>query len=123
GQSGRAVPQGKFWAKKYEPKSDSNFHDVYHYWDWPMRPPKYIQANCVRCHTDVSDVREQAPVVYEGRTLFTNLGCVNCHQMKSITSMDPPNATADPRLVMANGQLKVGPDLRHVTSKLSAEFI
>jgi cytochrome c2 len=77
-------------------------------WDWPMRPPEQIQANCVRCHTDVYDIKEAAPVVYEGRKLFATLGCVNCHQMDSIPDYETR---------------KVGPDLRHVTSKLSPEFI
>src|ERR1019366_4200480 len=80
----------------------------YHEWDRPMLPPQYLQANCVRCHTETYDIRDTAPVVYEGRALFTRLGCVNCHQMDSIP---------------ATQNRKVGPDLRHVTAKLSPEFI
>ena len=29
---------------------------------------------------------DTAPVVYEGRALFTRMGCVNCHQMDSIAA-------------------------------------
>jgi hypothetical protein len=57
---------------------------VYHEWDWPMRPPQYLQANCARCHNEVYDIKDTAPALYEGRQLFTQLGCVNCHQMDSI---------------------------------------
>src|SRR4029079_6875804 len=53
-------------------------------------------------------IKEAAPVVYEGRQLFTNLGCVNCHQMDSVPATE---------------NRKVGTDLRHVTAKLSPAFI
>jgi cbb3-type cytochrome oxidase cytochrome c subunit len=54
-----------------------------------MRPPQYIQANCVRCHSDVNDIRQEAPQVFEGRSLFINMGCVNCHQMNSVPAETP----------------------------------
>src|SRR4051795_11269619 len=73
-----------------------------------MRTPAYIQANCARCHTDVYDIKETAPVLYEGKQMFTQLGCVNCHQMDSVPSYE---------------NRKVGTDLRHVTAKLSPEYI
>src|SRR5205085_12156149 len=68
-------------------------------------------------------VKDEAQVICEGRVLFTNLGCVNCHQMDSIQKVDLPQAGADERFVLANGQRKVGTDLRHVTSKLSPAYI
>jgi cytochrome c551/c552 len=126
GRQGRAVAQLKYWTK-YEPQSGTNFKDVYHYWDRPMLPPQYLQANCTRCHTDVYDVKDTAPVVFEGRMLFKTMGCVNCHQMDSVTPefkpTNPDRPSSDERLLLANGQRKVGTDLRHVTSKLSKEMI
>src|SRR3989440_2936797 len=73
-----------------------------------MRTPEYIQANCARCHTGIHEIKKEAPVLYEGRTLFAKLGCVNCHQMDSIPAED---------------KRQVGPDLRHVTTKLSNAFL
>ncbi|HEY1628555.1 MAG TPA: c-type cytochrome, partial [Tepidisphaeraceae bacterium] len=108
GRSGEAITQMAYWKKTYEPDAPRNFELVYHEWDWPMRTPKYIQANCARCHTDVYDIKETAPVLYEGRQLFTQLGCVNCHQMDSIPAYE---------------NRKVGTDLRHVTAKLSPAYI
>ncbi|HEV2292541.1 MAG TPA: c-type cytochrome [Tepidisphaeraceae bacterium] len=122
GKEGRAVSQLTHW-KKYEPKSGTSFKDVNHYWDRPMLPPQYLQANCVRCHTDVYDIKDTAPVIHEGRMLFKNMGCVNCHQMDSITPEVAPSNTSDERLVLANGQRKVGTDLRHITAKLSPAMI
>jgi cytochrome c551/c552 len=108
GKRGKAVKQMDYWVWKYEPNAPRSFELVYHEWDWPMRTPQYIEANCARCHTEVYDIKETAPVLYEGRQLFTQLGCVNCHQMDSIP--------------LAQNR-KVGTDLRHVTAKLSPAFI
>ncbi|HVT88720.1 MAG TPA: c-type cytochrome [Tepidisphaeraceae bacterium] len=108
GTSGWALPQFDYWKKVYEPKAPRNFELVYHEWDWPMRSRDLVQVNCARCHTDVYDIKEHAPTLYEGRQLFTQMGCVNCHQMDSIP---------------AHENRKVGTDLRHVTSKLSKEYI
>lgn len=108
GETGRAVPQIQYWAKKYELESGDSFKTVHHRWDWPMRAAQHVEANCVRCHTQVSDIREYAPTLNEGRTLFASIGCSNCHQMDSIP---------------AEQKRQVGPDLRHVADKLSPAFI
>ncbi|HZN64928.1 MAG TPA: cytochrome c, partial [Tepidisphaeraceae bacterium] len=108
GQRGRAVPQIRYWAKKYELEAGTSFDTLHHRWDWPMRAPQYIEANCVRCHTQVTDIREDAPTLNEGRALFANMGCANCHQMDSIPATE---------------KRQVGTDLRHVNDKLSPAFI
>ena len=123
GATGRAVSQMDYWKATYEPSAPRDFELVYHEWDWPMRTPQYIQANCVRCHNDVNSIKDEAPKVFEGRSLFVQLGCVNCHQMDAIPAETPPKDPSDIRLISANGQRKVGPDLRNVTTKLSKEFI
>jgi len=108
GQTRTAVAQIQYWASKYERESGTSIATVNHEWDWPMRTPDFIQANCARCHTGVHEIRKEAPILYEGRTLFAKLGCVNCHQMDSIPAGD---------------KRQVGPDLRHVNAKLSNAFL
>lgn len=108
GKSGKAISQIGYWKKVFEPKAPRSFALVYHEWDWPMRTPEFIQTNCVRCHTDVDDISQKAPIVHEGRYLFTNLGCSNCHQVDAIP---------------ASQNRKVGTDLRHVNEKLSPAFL
>src|SRR5439155_23640953 len=94
GAAGRAVSQMKYWKLTYEPSAPRGFDLVYHEWDWPMRPPRYLQANCVRCHADVNDIKTEAPQVFEGRSLFIQMGCVNCHQMDAVPAEStPPNPT------------------------------
>jgi cbb3-type cytochrome oxidase cytochrome c subunit len=127
GKQSRAVTQMAYWKGKYEPIAPRDFALVYHEWDWPMRPPQYLQANCARCHTQILDIKDYAPTLYEGRRLFAEYGCVNCHTMDSIPAEDVPKDVlaqgTDTRLATANGRVKVGPSLTHVTSKLSPAFI
>ncbi len=123
GAERKAVPQMKYWVEEYQPKAPRSFELVYHEWDRPMRPPMYLQANCVRCHADVNDIKNEAPQVFEGRSLFINMGCINCHQMDSVPMETPPNHPSDMRLIAANGQRKVGTDLRNITAKLSPAYI
>ncbi|MEO6434896.1 MAG: hypothetical protein ABIP55_03930, partial [Tepidisphaeraceae bacterium] len=123
GAAGKAISQMTYWKQIYEPGAPRSFALVYHEWDWPMRPPQYLQANCVRCHADVNDIRAEAPKVFEGKSLFVNMGCANCHQMDSISPELPPENPSDVRLITANGQRKVGTDLRNITAKLSPAFV
>ena len=108
GRTGRAVPQIAYWGDKYALEAGTGFETLHHRWDWPMRPAEYMQANCVRCHTEVNDIAKEAPVLAEGRALFSDMGCVNCHQMDSIAPSE---------------KRQVGPDLRHITGKVSPAFI
>src|SRR5205085_11232650 len=68
----------------------------------------FIEVNCARCHSEIYDIKDEAPTLFKGRYLFANLGCSNCHQMDSIPSEQ---------------NRKVGTDLRHVTAKLSPAYI
>jgi cbb3-type cytochrome oxidase cytochrome c subunit/acyl carrier protein len=125
GKSRKAVTQMAYWKATYEPEAPRNFELVYHEWDWPMRPPKFLEANCARCHSSILDIKDEAPTLFAGRQLFAQQGCVNCHTMKSIPAESMPGdaRNLDPGLVMSNNRVKVGPSLTHVSSKLSKEFI
>lgn len=89
----------------------TSFETVEHYWDYPMTLPKYIEANCTKCHTQIADMLEYrgetiGSKINEGRYLYTAVGCANCHLVEGLD---------DAR--------RVGPDLTHVASKLDDSFI
>ena len=121
--SGHAVPQARYWAHKYEAESGTSFESVNEMWDWPMRTPDLIQANCARCHNNFHDIKEEAPVLYEGRSLFNKMGCSNCHQMDSVAAdeFEAKNLLADGTVDTV--RRRAGTDLRHVQAKLSREFV
>ena len=104
GQSRQAVRQGEYWNHAY------GWHAV-HYMEWekPMHRLDYIESSCVKCHTEIFDVDTAAPKLFEGRLLFSQLGCVNCHAVESLKD------DLDIK--------RVGPSLVHLKHKLTAPMI
>lgn len=96
----RAVPQAEYWARQY------HWAQV-HYMDWekPMHQVQYLESSCNKCHTEVFDLKNAAPRLFEGRLLFAQLGCVNCHSVEGLKD------DLDIK--------RVGPSLVHVKDKLS----
>lgn len=99
-----AIPQKQHWEEKY------GWHHV-HYMEWekPMNSMKHIESSCAKCHTQHLDVWEEADTFTEGRMLFVNRGCANCHSVEAIAN----------HLDMR----KVGPSLAFVREKLSPEMM
>ncbi len=90
---------------------NTTFETVEHYWDRPMLLPRYTEAGCAKCHQQISDIDDfegdrKGERINLGRHLFTNLGCVNCHNVDAL-----PN------------QRRVGPDLTYIADKLQPEFV
>ncbi|MHC4093364.1 MAG: hypothetical protein ACYSVY_24350, partial [Planctomycetota bacterium] len=88
----------------------ATFELVEHYWDRPMLPGKYAEAGCAKCHQQISDIgsyenKPQGRSINFGENLFVNTGCINCHLVQGM-----------------NDARRVGPDLTHVSSKLSPGF-
>lgn len=103
GQLRLAVKQANYWHKKFG-------WEVVHYmhWEKPMNRLDYVESACTKCHTEVYDLKEEAPVIFEGRTLFAQLGCANCH---AVTDLEDDLDIK-----------KVGPNLQFVKDKLSPEM-
>ncbi|MBC6947451.1 hypothetical protein DWB58_05860, partial [candidate division KSB1 bacterium] len=103
------------WSEKYVIKTwgmpQATFHLIEEFWDRLMMPPKYTQATCSKCHTQISDLASYrgdgtADKLVTGRKLYTQLGCINCHLVEGL---------GDSR--------RVGPDLTHINHKLDTGFL
>ena len=99
-----AVLQNEFWTKKYK------WHAIhYTHWEKPMHQLGYVESSCARCHSEVFDIKDEAPKLFEGRKLFSQLGCVNCHAVDSLgDDLDIK---------------RVGPSLVNVKHKLSKQMM
>ena len=100
--------QEEHWIEKYEGRID--YKMAQHWWQEPMLQAKYVEASCLKCHTAGADVsqsenRPLATRIANGRQLFTQTGCINCHKVQDL-----------------DASRKVGPDLQHIKQKLSPEF-
>ncbi len=99
-----AVRQETYWKKRYNWKPVPN-HD----WEKPMHAMEYVQSSCTKCHTGHYDLREEGPKVFEGRKLFAQLGCANCHLVDAIAEHKDVK--------------KAGPSLVNIKHKLSPSMM
>ncbi len=127
---------GEQWHKEY------GYHPN-HFWEYPMQPNRFAESTCIRCHHNVTELGinpkfgSSAPKVFKGYELVKEYGCFGCHEIHGFDSgsaigpdlrLEPQTQAeadrigADPTQV-AGKMRKVGPSLRHVASKTSAEWI
>jgi len=60
-----------------------------HDWEFPMYPPRFIEATCIKCHHQVESlisesVKDEAPKVVKGYNLVRELGCFGCHEISGV---------------------------------------
>ena len=98
-------PQNPEQAEKWE-------HDYKwepnEFWDQKMLPLQHTEASCMKCHRGLDNVPE-ASKLNEGRHLFRDRGCTNCHM----------GATGDKDMAWVG---RVGPDLRRIGEKTNIEW-
>ncbi|MEI6083270.1 MAG: c-type cytochrome [Verrucomicrobiota bacterium] len=51
----------------------------------PMRASQYVQASCLKCHTEQTNLKGGDKLDH-GRRLVEQLGCWSCHKMKALES-------------------------------------
>jgi mono/diheme cytochrome c family protein len=85
------------WEKEYH-------WEQLHHWDTPMYPKSMVEASCIKCHQGVAMI-PKADKINTARMLFIEYGCHGCHLTKGF-----------------EGLPKVGPDLRHISSKVSKDW-
>jgi len=107
----------KAWEEKYYVTElgvpQATFHLVEEFWERPMLLPQYTSASCTKCHDQTLDLEKyrteplaEARNVVDGRKLFAQVGCINCHNVDGLSDLR-----------------RVGPDLQHVGTKLTPGFI
>lgn len=113
-----------------------------HYWDLPQLPGRFIESTCIKCHHNVVDLEahprfgDTAPKVVKGFHLVREYGCFGCHEINGfrgdrqigpdlrLEPSDPEQAARIPAVPNAETGImrKVGPSLRHLASKVTAEW-
>jgi mono/diheme cytochrome c family protein len=87
-------------SKAEERWRDDHGWKANHDWEFPMKPRRFREAECLKCHHQVTDlIREgnkiEAPKLVRGYNLVRENGCFGCHEIAGI-----------------KGGRSVGPDLR-----------
>lgn len=124
------------WQKKY------GWFDN-HFWELPMLPARFREANCIKCHVNVTELGvhskfgASAPKVFEGFQLVKQYGCFGCHEIHGFDAgnvigpdlrLEPTTAEEAQRIAedptqVAGRMRKVGPSLRHLASKADANWV
>ncbi|MCR4411685.1 MAG: c-type cytochrome, partial [Thermoguttaceae bacterium] len=122
-------------------------------WDFPMRPARFAESNCLKCHHDVVDLQPggafldpPAPKLLEGYHLVRQLGCFGCHEIRGFdesgqrvgpdlrlepaaqgggAAQEAPSegAAPAPAPIAPGSMRKTGASLRHVAAKLDSAFV
>lgn len=118
-----------------------------HFWDYPMRPQRFAEAECLKCHHQVydlirDDVHVEAPKLVQGFNLVRELGCFGCHEIWGLKSgrwigpdmrlePDPPldALTPEERVKKLSDPAnppgtyrKVGPNLQRIAEKTNEQW-
>jgi mono/diheme cytochrome c family protein len=62
-----------------------------HDWEFPMHSSRFVEASCLKCHHQVTDLithgsKEEAPKLLRGYNLVKENGCFGCHEIAGIKS-------------------------------------
>ncbi|MBI5396118.1 MAG: c-type cytochrome, partial [Verrucomicrobia bacterium] len=68
--------QENYWKKRY------GWYELEEL-DQKMRPAKYVEAACLKCHVNVTEV-PHAPKLNRGLQLIDQAGCWSCHRVKQV---------------------------------------
>ncbi len=131
-----------------DPHQAEDWHHEYgyhpnHFWEYPMEPQRFQESACIKCHHSITELGEHpkfgasAPKVYKGYNLIRKYGCFGCHEIHGFDGgnaigpdmrLEPQTAEQEQRVLEDPKQhagkfRKVGPSLRHVAAKTTADFI
>jgi|GEM_PF-2522762 len=117
----KQMTQHDAWVANYKWRHD-NFNE------WPMRPMKFVEASCLKCHVGQTEVAH-AEKLNRGLRLVEQLGCWSCHKMKQVETYSTHKVAAGETLAslartydvsradvralnnLTSDELKVGRDL------------
>lgn len=119
-----------------------------HMWDFPMFPQRFVEASCVKCHHQITDLitsenRNEAPKLLRGYGLVKENGCFGCHEihgkkggvpigpdmrlepyppLEEVTPTERAKLEGDPDNPPGNMR-KVGPSLFRLSEKTHAAWV
>ncbi|MCE9603773.1 MAG: c-type cytochrome [Planctomycetia bacterium] len=93
-----------------------------HHWIYPMLPTRFQEANCLKCHHDVTELKPSekfpqppAPKLIAGYETIENVGCFGCHEINGYDGPKKrrgPDLRAEPNYFAAAAQVLADPKLQ-----------
>ncbi|MDX1387286.1 MAG: c-type cytochrome, partial [bacterium] len=98
--------QGRATQIKGHPLEKGDYpHGFDKYWLNPLLRGDYVESSCNKCHVN-QFVLDLAPVYTQGKELFVEYGCINCHKVDGL-----------------DWAPKIGPDLASIKEKVYPEWM
>lgn len=111
----KQMTQHDAWVANYKWRHD-NFNE------WPMRPMKFIESSCLKCHVGQTEVAH-ADKLNRGLRLIEQLGCWSCHKMKQVETYSTHKVAAGETLASLAKTYDVNPaDIRALNNLTSDEL-
>lgn len=86
-----------------------------HHWIYPMLPDRFEEANCLKCHHEVTELKPSerfrdppAPKLVAGFELIQDVGCFGCHEINGFDGPSKrrgPDLRAEPNYASAAAQV------------------
>ena len=112
------VREGEEWADEY-----GWFNN--HHWIFPMRPERFAESSCLKCHHEVTELAASsewpeppAPKLLRGHSLINDYGCFGCHEIVGFDGPEKrigPDMRLEPNYFAAALQLKNDPGLEKLS--------
>ncbi|MBI2824847.1 MAG: c-type cytochrome [Planctomycetia bacterium] len=104
-----------------------------HHWIFPMRPERFIESGCLKCHQDVAELEPSerfpdppAPKLMAGYNVIRQYGCFGCHEINGYdgpTRRRGPDMRAEPNYTAAAAQVLIDPGLDDRERELAHDVI
>ena len=101
-----SLAQAEEWKEKH------GWED-FHFWDFPMPPDRFIESQCLKCHTQITDI-PQAAKLNAGYQRIAKFGCTGCHAIGGEGAVGGPDLS---------DERQVGPNLAHIAAKDTKEWV
>jgi len=102
-----------------------------HHWIYPMRPDRFIESSCLKCHQDVTELEPSekfpdppAPKLMEGFDIIRSYGCFGCHEINGYdgpTRRRGPDIRSEPPYGAAALQVLADPAISPQEKSLALE--
>ena len=116
----------KDWIRKY------GWFDNHH-WIFPMKPARFIESNCLKCHHDKGGLEPSerfpeppAPKLVEGWTVVEKYGCFGCHEVNGYNGPDTrigPDVRLEPAFHEAAQQILREENLTDEQRRLAEQIV
>jgi hypothetical protein len=104
-----------------------------HHWIYPMRPARYAESNCLKCHHEMTELAPSerfpdppAPRLMAGYDVIRTFGCFGCHEIQGYDGPHKrrgPDIRTEPNFAAAASQVLADPKITAHERELARDVV